>query len=138
MKNNFLLTKNFQRGFYFVCLLLWSMALLGDAIRCASCKNAWGIDNALLYYPVAALLLVQIFLNHRILWGFFLFAYCMLAVFFIKDKVDFYNAHKTEPDWEWTQLTLSTLLIIPVIIIGYILIKIKPTDGAPKEWSDTI
>jgi hypothetical protein len=139
MKNNFLLNKNFQRGFYFVCLLLWSLALLADTVRCASCKNAFGIDNAFLYYPVAALLLIQVFTNNRVLWGIFLFVYCLATVYFIKDKVDFYNAHKTEPDWEWTQLTISTLLIIPIILIGFILVRIKPTDGrAPKEWSDTI
>lgn len=116
-----------QRSFYFFFLVLWSIKLLPDAFECPMCTSSIGISYALLYLPVALLLLAQTLINNKILWRITFSFFIICSLFILIDNYHFYDTYHTKMGSNLSDFIKGELfLLMIVLIVDFVIYQLKP------------
>ena len=117
-----------QRSLYFFFLVLWSIKLLPDAFECPKCTSSIGISYALLYFPVALILLAQTVINNKILWSIIFGFFIICSLFILVDNFQFYDTYHTKMGSNISDFIKSEqLYLLIVLVVDLVIYKIRPT-----------
>ena len=128
MVNRIFSNRLVQRSFYFFFLILWCIKLLPNALECPKCMSSLGMSYALLFFPVALMLLTQAVINNIVLWRIIFGFFILCSLYFLLDNFRFYDAYHAKMGTNISDfITGELFLVLIVLVVDLVIYKIKPT-----------
>jgi hypothetical protein len=86
------------------------------------------MSYALLFFPVALMLLTQAVINNIVLWRIIFVFFILFSLYFLLDNFRFYDKYHAKMGTNISDfITGELFLVLIVLVVDLVIYKIKPT-----------